>query len=453
MDYLIENDCARLSFVNFLNDNERICLTGISKNIRQYTTEYVPNEIKFRTMSKPETMNILFERERQCYIVCKPDTVTFSGLYFYFSMYIHAGHGLSKWMKSKLKLPLAFERIKPNVLESILLTGIIQDIPRNKVDMLLKARMSSNVDDTFISSGFTVNQWVNVEKYLKFNSSIVKLIIDRPFENDTIINYFLDNNRPILSLDVSGDLCIDTLDSVMSCIHGLKELKIRNIDEINYSQIIHMVLTSEIEYLTIENTTLSSDITYLLKNNTLKELHLIDTFPIYPLDLISNMGSSGKLEKLSIKTSIRHRIKPQMVNLISCIPLFNSTLSEFDFSGIDMSNLNEYTISGIFKMKNLKKICLSYTYLNIDIVESICDNIVDTSIKSIDLEGIIIGNHSRLLFDSIRLNMSLVHVNLDKTILMANSYEFIQKCRRERPHTKITVRGCFSDPLIQKLFV
>jgi len=308
--------------------------------------------------------------------------------------------------------------------------------------------MMGNQDDTIIYNGF---KWSTVQKYLEYNTSINKLILKNPIENDIIIDYFLDNNKPLISLDICGDICMGTFNSVISCINGLKELKIRDMDEINCNGLISEIINSKIDSLTLENTRINLGVCHLLLSKKLRELHLIDTFPTYPTNLMSSIGSSN-IEKLTIKTSIKHRIPKSIVHLISCIPLFNDNLSDFDFSGVDMSTLNENTIPCILKMKNLKRMCLSNTDLSMKSIESICHGIIDSNLIILELEGIEIGTYSKVLFNSIRLNRSLIQVNLNNSILMANSYEFLAECRLQRSGTKIQTKGCFLDPLIQRLF-
>ena len=453
---LLDSECSRFIFIQFLDDKERIKLSEVDKYTKKSIEEYIPGGNEFRTITKPKSLVSFFSYEKQCYRSLKPSQITFSGLYFYLSMCKHENHLLYLWMKHKIQISNNFKQIirkvKPNTLEYILLVGIIQDFSDYQVENIIRERMIGNIDDTFVSTSFSDNQWEMVKKYLDLNKSIEKLILTSPFENDTIISYFLDNKRPLKSLDVSGDVCFLTFQSVISCIPGLKELKIRDMDSVNYHGIIQEVVENNtIESLTIENTMMSSDICYLLKNNKLKELHVIDTFPAFPIDLISSIGSS-KLEKLSIKTSIKHRINKSSVDLISSIPLFNTNLTEFDFNGVDMSNVDKNTLSGVIHMKNLKKIGLSYTNLSSEAIESICHAIVDSNIKHIELEGIEIGVNSRLLFDSIRLNVHLTHVNLNNSVIIANSYEALRECRSYRRTTRVTTNGCFVDPLIQRLF-
>ena len=105
-----------------------------------------------------------------------------------------------------------------------------------------------------------------------------------------------------------------------------------------------------------------------------------------------------------------------------------------------------YTIDGIFRMNNLRMVCLSYTGLNQNTLEKICEEIINSSVTDLKMEGIVIAKLSSFLFYSIRFS-SLKYLNLNNSVLDARSFVSLNECK----DIKIS-SNCFSDPLIQKLF-
>ena len=182
--------------------------------------------------------------------------------------------------------------------------------------------------------------------------------------------------------------------------------------------------------------------------NRLKDLNLIDMFPVsrkIQINLISAIGISG-LEKISITCKKRTMIaRRYIVNLISSIPLFNKNIKDVDFSGLDLSD--NFIISGIFDMKNIRRICLNDTNLNLQTVDNICYQLINSNVENMELCGIVIAEHSEFLFNSIRLSY-LKNVNIDRSVIMSKSFNVFKECKGV-----ISANNCFSDPLIQKLFV
>jgi len=443
MDIIFQEDCSRFTISQFLSTDERVYTSQVSKSILRNIKEYLPNNEKYKNLNEP-FLKTLYEYKNQCYHVPKPNINCFSSMYFYFSMFKHSDISLYKWMKFNLKLPFQFQKmiddIKPNVLDSVILSYNYENI-----EEIIKDRMLGNKDTTFTYSGFRNQEWNKIKNYLQMNKSIVKLILSRPLgiisDNERVIRYFIESGRPILSLDISGHLCMDSLESIISCIlsGNLKIFKL------NMSEIMYRIIQSKINSITLDNVSVDdnyvfSSIIHLLRSNKLIELNLIDTFPISnrPLefDLISAIGLSKSLKEIKIGLKTKSKITSlPMLNLISSIPNFNTNLVNFDLSGIDLSE--NYTIDGIFRMDNLRMVCLSYTALNQNTLEKICEEIINSSVTDLKMG---------LLFYSIKFS-SLKYLNLNKSVLDARSFVSLNECKG----IKIS-SNCFSDPLIQKLF-
>ena len=460
MDIIFQTDCSRFAISQFLSTDERVYTSQVSKSILRNIKEYVPNNEEYKNLNEP-FLKTLYKYKNQCYHVAKPNINSFSSMYFYFSMFKHSDISLYKWMKFHLKLPFQFEKmiddIKPNVLDSVILSYNYEDI-----EEIIKDRMLGNKDTTFIYSGFRNQEWNKIKKYLQMNKSIVKLILSRPLgiisDNERVIKYFIESRRPILSLDISGNLCMDSLESIISCIlsGNLKIFKLRNmiISGDDMSEIMYRIIQSKINSITLDNVSVNdnyvfSSIIHLIRSNKLIELNLIDTFPIsnraLEFDLISAIGLSKSLKKIKIGLNTKNKITSlPMLNLISSIPIFNTNLVNFDLSGIDLSE--NYTIDGIFRMNNLRMVCLSYTGLNQNTLEKICEEIINSSVTDLKMEGIVIAKLSSFLFYSIRFS-SLKYLNLNNSVLDARSFVSLNECKG----IKIS-SNCFSDPLIQKLF-
>ena len=460
MDSILQADCSRFSLAQFLTTDERVYTSNVSKSILHNIKECIPDHKEYKNLNEP-FLKSLYEYKNQCYHVPKPSVISFSSMYFYFSMFKHSDISLYRWMKFHLKLPFQFEKmiddISPNILDSVILSYNYEN-----VEEIIKDRMMGNRDTTFIYSGFRNREWEKIKNYLQLNTSIVNLILSRPLgiisENERVINYFIETERPIISLDISGHLCMNSLESIVSCIGSgnLRVFKLRNmtISGDDMSEIMYRIIQSKINSITLENVLFEdnyvfSSIIHLLQTNKLIELNLIDTFPksnrSLEFDLISAIGLSRNLKnvKIGLKTKSKITSLP-MLNMISTIPNFNANLVNFDLSGINLSE--NYTIDGIFRMDNLRMVCLSYTGLNQKTLEKICEEIINSKVTDLEMKGIIIAKLSSLLFYSIKFS-SLKYLNLDNSILDARSFVTLNECS----HIKISSK-CFSDPLIQKLF-
>ena len=150
MDSILQADCSRFSLAQFLTTDERVYTSNVSKSILHNIKECIPDHKEYKNLNEP-FLKSLYEYKNQCYHVPKPSVISFSSMYFYFSMFKHSDISLYRWMKFHLKLPFQFEKmiddISPNILDSVILSYNYEN-----VEEIIKDRMMGNRDTTLILS-------------------------------------------------------------------------------------------------------------------------------------------------------------------------------------------------------------------------------------------------------------------------------------------------------------